>query len=442
MYKNCHLPTNMTEGSKVKIFGDKKSDPLQAFMECFNHPSLKGLEDEVLILIDPYEEDDEKKLRDNLKCKCKDDEGILSRIAYALLLQELGREVPLFHTRHSSSGREKIKLHMIKPKRKQDLVCEQHLAKGYEYEKVIICNLNVEHLSRASIDGIEVRFDPNALVKFGLNSIRNNTQHKCGELPKLTSDDDLLHSRGLSRSKTLQEEQDYLNNDSNPILSCLEDQSKYDPELKDSNLTQSRLLELMIKGLENKTIHLRLQKLGLENSPDWLKWLSEMTSRRNHYQKEPKSGSFEILLLDLACQLLKRKITLIINGLIREELVFKPETTTISQIMNIDFYILKCNLNIPTFSSLTKKFSPLSFGKPSQDLINQVLLEKVCFLMNENEQLKVGLQSAENEVEQLKSSLRSYRQEVEQLKVTFSLQSAKQEFERLSKGPTSFFKKL
>ena len=320
MYRNCHLPANMTEGSEVKTFGEEwESDPLQALKECFAYLSSKGQDDGFLILATLYESFDDMNLRKDLKCQCKDEYLIISRIGLALLLQELGRDKPLFHLQemgeyYFTSGRDQIKMHMTKPKPKQDLVCDRDLAKGYESEKVIICNnVGKEHLSRASIVGVEVTYNQKALIKYGFDWIQNNPHHKCGEIFK--SDNELLQSKNLSRSETLQSNQDYSNDDSNPILACLEDQCKYDPELKGAQLNQSKLLKLMIEGLEKKTIHLRCQKLGLEDSPDWLIWLSEMKSRRNHYSKESKSADFEALLLDLASQLLKRKITLFIHGL-------------------------------------------------------------------------------------------------------------------------------
>ena len=76
-------------------------------------------------------------------------------------------------------------MHMTKPKPKQDLVCHPNLARGYESEKVIICNLYMEYLSRASIVGVEVNYDEEALPKYGFDWIQNNPNHKCGEMPNL-----------------------------------------------------------------------------------------------------------------------------------------------------------------------------------------------------------------------------------------------------------------
>ena len=184
MYRNCHLPANMTEGSEVKTFGKYgKSDPLQALTECFTYLSSKGQDDGVLILVSFYEVD-EMRLRKGLKCQCKYEYGILKRIAFALLLQELGRNEPLFHSKYFTSGRDQIKMHMTKPKPKQDLVCDSQLAKGYESEKVVICNSFKEYLSRASIVGVNVEYDEKLFAKYGFDWIQNNPQHKCGEMPK------------------------------------------------------------------------------------------------------------------------------------------------------------------------------------------------------------------------------------------------------------------
>ena len=170
----------MTEGSEVKTFGTEwETDPFQALKECFAYLSLKGQDDGVLILV-YFNEYYETKFKNDLKCQCKDEFGILTRIAFALLLQELGRDVPLFHLDNGTSGREIIKTHMTKPKPKQDLVCDSFLAKGYESEKVITCNsAKKEDLSRASIVGVEAKYDRLALWKYGFDWLKSNPDHHC-----------------------------------------------------------------------------------------------------------------------------------------------------------------------------------------------------------------------------------------------------------------------
>ena len=113
LYRNCHLPANMTEGSEVKLFGGNNCNPLQAFEECFTYLSSKSQDDGFLILFDSLEFHKERELRrERLKCNCRDKIGILRIIGLSILLQELGRDEPLFHTREKfTSGREKIKEH-------------------------------------------------------------------------------------------------------------------------------------------------------------------------------------------------------------------------------------------------------------------------------------------------------------------------------------------
>ena len=188
MYMNCNLSANMTEGSEVKKIGNVDYDPLQALKECFAYLSSKGPDDGVLILTSLREWYSERKLRKDLKCKCKDEIGIFQRIAFVLLLQELGREEPLFHLQNFTSGRERIKMHMTNPKQKQDLVSDCTLAKGYESEKVVTINLTKQHLSRASIVGVDLDFDGKAFYKYGFSWIRTNTDHKCDKMPNLKSD--------------------------------------------------------------------------------------------------------------------------------------------------------------------------------------------------------------------------------------------------------------
>ena len=55
MYQNCILPSNMTEGSEVRTFGNAEYDPFQAFEDCFSYLSSKGQDDGVLILTTSYE---------------------------------------------------------------------------------------------------------------------------------------------------------------------------------------------------------------------------------------------------------------------------------------------------------------------------------------------------------------------------------------------------
>ena len=267
----------MTEGSEVKKFVHE--DPLLALEACFKHFSSKGQDDGVLILTyfcSTVTDMETEELRKELRCKCKHKKEILPRIAFALLLQELGRDEPLFHLENFTSGKERIKLHMTNPKPKQDLVTDKYLAKGYEAEKVIICNLGYEkeHLSRASIYGVEVEYDEKTLVNYGFNWIQNNPNHKCGQLPKLKSDDNLLNYRGLSRSETLPDKQNYSNEDSNPIFACLEDQCKYDAELKHANLTQSSILKSILDDLKSWNIF-RKRKVRWSfktiKSSDWVK---------------------------------------------------------------------------------------------------------------------------------------------------------------------------
>ena len=130
MYMNCHVPVNMTDGKEVKTFGNWK-DPLLGFQECFDYLSPIGQDDGVLILMDSYDFSYMDELSEELvKCHCKDEKGQIGKVAVSLLLQELGRNEPLFHLKHSSDGREKIKIHMTDPKPKQDLVCDVDLAKG------------------------------------------------------------------------------------------------------------------------------------------------------------------------------------------------------------------------------------------------------------------------------------------------------------------------
>ena len=185
MYKNCHLPNNMTEGSAVKIFGDCNYNPTLAFENCFDY--LSKYVQNILILTNSYSEWD-KQFRNKLKCECKDFAGFLRRVAFALVLQRLGRSQPLFHHTNFTSGRETIKMHMINPALKQDLVCDRNLARGYEAETVIVCNLkSKEHLSRASIQGIEMKYDQRAFVSYGYEWIVKNPDHICGELPETKS---------------------------------------------------------------------------------------------------------------------------------------------------------------------------------------------------------------------------------------------------------------
>ena len=172
----------MTEGREVKILGGEDCDPLLAFDESFKYLSSKSQDDGVLILTYNFSSE-ALKFKSKIKCNCND-RSIL-RIAFAFLLQKVGRDQPLFHFENFTSGREQVKMHITNPKPKQDLVFDWSLANGYEAEKVIHCSKSKRQISRASMEGVILRYDEKLFASYGFEWLKNNPDHICGELPKL-----------------------------------------------------------------------------------------------------------------------------------------------------------------------------------------------------------------------------------------------------------------
>ena len=121
--------------------------------------------------------------------------------------------------------------------------------------------------------------------------------------------DEKLMSFRLKRSNTLP---DVMSSGiGNPIMNCLADQTKYDPEWKYCNFTAETLLETILTNLENG----HLVWPGSINKNEWI----QKTRENPNWYLFNKNGLLdkglvidgEDLLLDLASNYLKRKIQLI-----------------------------------------------------------------------------------------------------------------------------------
>ena len=136
--------------------------------------------------------------------------------------------------------------------------------------------------------------------------------------------DDLLASKGLSRSETLSNPQDYSNIHSNPILACLVDQCNSDPELQEASLTQSSILNMITDGLNNKRLNWKW-KWSITITKQAI-WITNLQENKNFYHGKENKDDYENILLDLACQLLERKINLYSfnSGNPRKDLTFTP----------------------------------------------------------------------------------------------------------------------
>ena len=136
--------------------------------------------------------------------------------------------------------------------------------------------------------------------------------------------------------------QDYNFIGKNPILSCLLDQVKQDPELSEKYCNQATLLKDIIEGVEGNKIFWP-NEFTLISSEEWIR---KMSLNPNFYLHHAVSSSelqeYENFLLYLAAQCLEREINLFPILEDDQKFTFTPDAKILS-ILTKSFSISKMN---------------------------------------------------------------------------------------------------
>ena len=125
----------------------------------------------------------------------------------------------------------------------------------------------------------------------------------------------------------------------NPIIETVADQANQDPSLPPGQMTGLQLRDLIIDALNDNSLKWPMNLEHITKN----QWIDYMKQETNYYKQQTCHPSdfqaHERLLLDLASNVLKRKICLVSLFPEDKDELFEPPMTTSSRI----YYLLGCN---------------------------------------------------------------------------------------------------
>ena len=157
LFAESTLPSNLTEGCKIKRIGNEKIRPLTELLhECFK---LIPNQFAMIIINDDGTNKVNKKIRSMIHCheQCK---RMINVITIDVALENVGRPCPKFHCIDFTNGEQEVK-EWISGNRQQDLVVSKELIKGFEHDLIVDLTGGFNEIfSRASAQIIQLCPNP------------------------------------------------------------------------------------------------------------------------------------------------------------------------------------------------------------------------------------------------------------------------------------------